>query len=283
MMSARTVTVITDGMTTIDTEIRHAAPAADDGPPPEPRPDERRYTVDELATVAGVPTRTIRHYQSERVLPAPERRGRIALYGDEHVRRLELIAQLQDRGLSLKAIREALRGVEHGRLSLEGWLGLGEELRRPWSEDAPALLSREDLEARLEGRRPGLLGALVDADLLQEQPGLPPTYLVPSPGLLDVALELEAAGVDLTMSTEAAKLIRKHLRRSADDLVGLFVRHAGDGFGLGPEGVGDVLEALRPLSAEAVRLIFAREVERAVSSRREDLAAAMARTRRGDA
>ena len=269
-------------MTTIDAGIRHAAPAADDGPPPEPRA-ERRYTVDELAAVAGVPTRTIRHYQSERVLPAPERRGRIALYGAEHVRRLELIAQLQDRGLSLKAIREALRGVEHGHLSLEGWLGLGEELRRPWSEDAPALLSREDLEQRLADRRPGLLGALVDADLLQEQPGLPPTYLVPSPGLLDVALELDAAGVDLTMSTEAAKLIRKHLRRSADDLVGLFIRHAGDVFGPGPERVGDALEALRPLSAEAVRLIFAREIERAVSSRRDDLAAAMSRTRRGDA
>jgi DNA-binding transcriptional MerR regulator len=283
MLSAATVTVITDRMTTIDTEIRHAAPAADDGPPPEPPADQRRYTVDELAAAAGVPTRTIRHYQSERVLPAPERHGRIALYGDEHVRRLELIAQLQDRGLSLKAIREALRGVEHGRLSLEGWLGLGEELRRPWSEDAPALLSREDLEQRLDGRRPGLLGALVDADLLQEQPGLPPTYLVPSPGLLDVALELEAAGVDLTMSTEAAKLIRKHLRRSADDLVALFTRHAGDGFGLGPDRAGNALEALRPLSAEAVRLIFAREVERAVSSRREDLAAAMSRSHRGEA
>lgn len=270
-------------MTTLDSTLPRRAPAADDGPPPEPRPDERRYTVDELAAAAGVPTRTIRHYQSERVLPAPARHGRIALYGEEHLRRLDLIAQLQDRGLSLKAIREALRGVEHGKLSLEDWLGLGEELRRPWSEDAPALLAREDLEARLDGRRAGLLGALVDAGLVQEQPGLPPTYLVPSPGLLDVALDLDAAGVDLSMSTEAAKLIRKHLRRSAEDLVGLFVRHAGDGFGLGPDGFGDALEALRPLSAEAVRLIFAREVERAVSSRRDELAAAMSRVKRGDA
>jgi DNA-binding transcriptional MerR regulator len=254
-------------------------PAAHDGPPPEP---ERTpgYTVDELAALTGVPSRTIRHYQSEKVLPPPEKRGRIALYRDLHVRRLELIAQLQDRGLSLKAIREALRDVEQGRLSLEDWLGLSEQIRRPWSEDAPALLTQEELTRKLDGRRPGLRAALEEAGLVREQPGSPPSYLAPSPGLLDIALGLEAAGVELHVSTAAAAVMRKHLRRAADDLVSHFLRHAGDAFGQDVSSAGEALDALRPLSAEAMRLIFTREVERALRERRDDLTTSLSRKRR---
>lgn len=255
------------------------APAAHDGPPPEPAQDAARYTVDELAAVTGVPTRTIRHYQSEKVLPHPEKRGRVASYTDLHVRRLELIAQLQDRGLSLKAIREALRDAEQGRLSLEDWLGLSDEIRRPWSEDAPVLLSQDDIQRRLDGRRPGLLAELVDGRLVREQPGLPPAYLVPSPGLLDVALALEAAGVPLHLSLAAGEVMRKHVHRAADDLVAHFVRHAGE-LGQDAPAATEALEALRPLSAEAMRLIFTREVERAMRERRDDLAGSLSRARR---
>jgi DNA-binding transcriptional MerR regulator len=252
------------------------SPAAHDGRLPEPD-DDPAYTVDELAQLTGVPSRTIRHYQSEKVLPPPEKRGRIALYRDLHVRRLQLIAQLQDRGLSLKAIREALRDVEQGRLSLEDWLGLSDQIRQPWSEDAPVLLDHDELERRLDGRRPGLLAELAGAGLVREQAGLPPTYLVPSPGLLDVALRLEAAGVGLHLSSAAATLMRKHLRRAADDLVSLFLRHAGDGFGQDTAATAEALEALRPLSAEAVRLVFTREIERALRERRDVLATSLSR------
>jgi DNA-binding transcriptional MerR regulator len=244
--------------------------------PPEARPG---HTIDELARLTGVPTRTIRHYQSEKVLPAPEKQGRIALYRDVHVRRLELIAQLQDRGLSLKAIREALRDAEQGRLSLEDWLGLSDQIRRPWSEDAPVLLSEDELARHLAGRRPGLLAELAASGLVREQAGLPPTYLVPSPGLLDVALRLEAAGVGLTLSSAAAALMRKHLRRAADDLVSHFVRHAGDGLGQDTAATAEALGALRELSAEAVRLVFAREIERALGERRDELATSLSRNR----
>ena len=273
-------------MTPAKTRLPSAPPAAHDGPPAErPETAEERpgYTVDELAARTGVPSRTIRHYQSEKVLPPPEKHGRIARYRDDHIRRLELIAQLQDRGLSLKAIREALRDVEQGRHTLEDWLGLSEQIRRPWSEDAPALLTLEDLERRLEGRRPGLLSELADAGLIKEQPGLPPAYLVPSPGLLDVALGLEAAGVALHTSAAAAALMRKHLRRVADDLVSHFLRHAGDGFGQDAASTAEALDALRPLSAEAMRLIFTREIERALRERRDDLASSLSRNRRDHA
>ena len=54
--------------------------------------DEATYTIDQLAAHTGVPSRTIRFYQSRGALPAPVRRGRKAYYGPTHVERLELIA-----------------------------------------------------------------------------------------------------------------------------------------------------------------------------------------------
>src|SRR6266540_4593263 len=70
---------------------------------------ERNYTIDELAAAAGLPSRTVRHYQSEGVLPSPRREGRVAVYAASHLERLQLIGRLQDRGLRLDAIRDVLR------------------------------------------------------------------------------------------------------------------------------------------------------------------------------
>ncbi|MDP6080909.1 MAG: AMP-binding protein, partial [Arenicellales bacterium] len=49
---------------------------------------ELEYTIDELAAETQVPSRTIRFYQSKKALPAPERRGRKAVYTAEHAERL---------------------------------------------------------------------------------------------------------------------------------------------------------------------------------------------------
>ncbi|HZB71620.1 MAG TPA: MerR family transcriptional regulator, partial [Acidimicrobiales bacterium] len=65
-------------------------------------------SVDQLAERAGVTVRTIRFYQSEGLLPLPGRHGREARYGPAHVERLDLIADLQARGLRLHAIAELL-------------------------------------------------------------------------------------------------------------------------------------------------------------------------------
>jgi DNA-binding transcriptional MerR regulator len=72
-------------------------------PPPELR-------VEELASRADVSVDTIRFYQKRRLLPPPERRGRIAWYGHEHVERLSRIKDLQRRGFSLAVIRRIVTG-----------------------------------------------------------------------------------------------------------------------------------------------------------------------------
>jgi DNA-binding transcriptional MerR regulator len=234
--------------------------------------DARVYTIDELAAATGVPSRTVRHYQWVGALPSPARKGRIALYGEEHLQRLRLIAQLQDRGLHLRAIRDALRQAAHRRLSLEEWLGIGDHLRQPWSEETPLVLSEVELRKRLGNRPAGFVATLVRVGALRRQGDqLAPAYLVPSPGLLDAGLRLHDAGLDIETGAEAAALIRKRMRRAAGEVVKHFAKRTGRGFARSRSAgdVGEVLTALRSLGAEAVRLVFAQEIERALRAAME--------------
>lgn len=69
-----------------------------------------RLRVEELAKAADVSVDTVRYYQKQRLLPAPERDGRLALYGEEHLDRMGRIKDLQRRGFSLSIIRRFLNG-----------------------------------------------------------------------------------------------------------------------------------------------------------------------------
>jgi DNA-binding transcriptional MerR regulator len=231
--------------------------------------DGEGYTIDELAALSGVPSRTIRFYQSKGTLPAPERRGRVAYYGPDHVERLRIIGELQDRGLRLDTIRDALTQVEQGGDSLQNWLGVGDRLQAPWSDDKPIVLDEADLLDRLgeTGQRPGLLGDLQRLGLIERQGhSRPATYVVPSPGLLDIGLQLEAAGIDAATAFEAGEVMRIRLARMTDELVKYFADRAGQGFGGAgdPEDIALAFEALRPTGLQAVQLIFAQEMERSL-------------------
>jgi hypothetical protein len=90
--------------------------------------------------------------------------------------------------------------------------------------------------------------------------------VVPSPGLLDIGVQLERAGVDSTTAWEASEIMRTRLSRMADDLVQFFSERAGQGFGGHgePEEIVKSFNALRPEGVRAVQLIFAQEMERSL-------------------
>lgn len=70
---------------------------------------ERLLTIDELSQASGVTTRTIRFYSQEKLVPPPaDFRGRVALYGQEHLARLRLIKTLKDKYLPLELIRKVI-------------------------------------------------------------------------------------------------------------------------------------------------------------------------------
>jgi DNA-binding transcriptional MerR regulator len=67
--------------------------------------EDQQYTIGELAEKAGVTQRTIRYYTAEGLLPAPDTRGRYALYTTDHLNRLQLIARLKEAYLPLEEIK----------------------------------------------------------------------------------------------------------------------------------------------------------------------------------
>jgi DNA-binding transcriptional MerR regulator len=78
--------------------------------------DEARYGIEELAALGGITRRTVRYYVQEGLLPAPLGVGRGRHYGEEHLARLQAVKALQERGLSLEAVRRELeRGRAGGR------------------------------------------------------------------------------------------------------------------------------------------------------------------------
>lgn len=237
-------------------------------PPPldglDPGEDEPSapYRLHELARLSGVPERTIRFYQAEGLLPSPRREGRDARYEDRHREQLELIGELQDRGFSLKSIRHLLERMPADR-SVAEWLGIHDLLSQPWSDERPRLLSGRDLDALLADRPPGVLGALERGGFLVRQPAAD-TWLAPIPSLLDLALRLQDAGVDIGLSGEALGVLRRSLVKAADDVARLLLGRSGDGTfqGMGPAELAGALAVMRPFTRQAAASLFAEELER---------------------
>ena len=223
-----------------------------------PASGQAELTIDDITSRSGVSSRTIRFYQSRGALMAPEIRGRVAYYGDKHLERLKLIAQLQDRGLSIDAIRDLLASIDKGETDLAEWLGVEQELQTSWANDHPRTVTDSELYELAGTRRPGLIGDLLRTRLLERRGEV--LFLL-SPALLAVAMKLEATGIDLETALEAAGVVRKHMARTATELVELFVKRVGEGAIESADPAG-MFQALRPTGLEAVRVIFGREMER---------------------
>jgi len=71
-------------------------------------------TIGEVARRAGLTTSAIRYYESIGVLPEPAREHGQRRYGDETVRRLEIVEVAKRAGFSLDEARVLLAGADDG-------------------------------------------------------------------------------------------------------------------------------------------------------------------------
>jgi len=71
-------------------------------------PDDDRFSVTELADLAGVTPRTVRYYLAQGLLPAVGQSGPGSKYDQSHLLRLRLIRRLQAEHLPLAEIRRRL-------------------------------------------------------------------------------------------------------------------------------------------------------------------------------
>jgi DNA-binding transcriptional MerR regulator len=149
-------------------------------------------TIDELASRAQLPVRTLREYHSMRLLPPPERRGRIGVYGTQHVERLALIGRLQRRGYSLAGIKDLLAAWEAGG-DLTSLLGVDSGPAAP--DETPLQITRSELRDRLPALTDAAIRQAVAAGLLV--PHKDEWFLVRSPALLALVADGMRTGVPL--------------------------------------------------------------------------------------
>ncbi len=216
-------------------------------------------TLEELAEATGVAPRTIRYYQTKKLLQPPTKDGkdaRLARYGADHVERLRLVGELHDRGLKLPAIRDLLESGD-ATTRVSDWLGLDESLRGAWDPDPARIFNREELAQLLTSSPPGTQGLLEDSHLVIRQGS---SWLVPNPSLLSLTIGLVNDGVRPDLVVEAGLILQTNLRKASDQLIELFVKALSEGFGNGSDA-GSLVHALRPVAGDAARMIFGQQLE----------------------
>jgi DNA-binding transcriptional MerR regulator len=193
-------------------------------------------TIDELANQTQLPVRTLREYQTMRLLPPPERRGRIGVYGAQHVERLALIARLQRRGYSLAGIRDLLSAWNAGG-DLTTLLGVDSGPVTP--DETPLRITRAELRDRLPALT-AAIGQAVAAGLLI--PHGEDYFLVRSPALLALVADGGRAGVPLPGMLDVIATLTAGLGTLADELAGHILDHVAPA--LAATGDADQLQSL---------------------------------------
>ncbi len=176
------------------------------------------YRVEQLAELANVRVDTIRFYQGKGLIPAPERRGRVAVYRDEHLARLRRVRSLLEEGFSLAQIARLL-----DRPDREAQSGTG--AAREAGREAGA--APELLEALLEQRMGGHTWSAAE---LASESGVPEPLIaaVVRAGLMEpVRIDGEERfnEADLEMARAALAILGQGF--PLDELLNLAVHHAG--------------------------------------------------------
>lgn len=93
------------------------------------------HNIDELAYLSDIPSRTIRFYNTQGLLPAPIMRGRVAYYDQEHLLVLRIIKDLKEQQhLSLEIIKQLLEiRAREGDVQMN--LALKQRLLRPLGQE----------------------------------------------------------------------------------------------------------------------------------------------------
>jgi DNA-binding transcriptional MerR regulator len=102
--------------------------------------------IDDLAHLSGLPSRTIRFYNTQGLLPAPIMRGRVAYYNQEHVLVLGIIRDLKEQqNLPLEVIKHLLE-IRNQQGDVQMNLALKQRMLRTLTSGAQQVhLSKEEL------------------------------------------------------------------------------------------------------------------------------------------
>lgn len=225
------------------------------------------YTIDELARSGDSTVRNVRAYQDRGILPPPEKRGRVGVYGDAHLSRLRLINKLLSRGYTLGNIGEMLEALEKGH-NLRQILGLEQAISSPWSDEVPAYYTLPQLVKMFKMNfNPRLLARVIKLGIL-EPDGI--RYRAPRPRLLKAGAEFTKLGIPLATMLDIIGNLRNNVERVADDVVRAIVELLDTYEGkLPPDSeipkLASLIWKLRPLADMAIDSEVSRALELATN------------------
>lgn len=214
-----------------------------------------RYRVEQLAAACDVSVDTIRYYQSRRLIPAPEREGRVAWYDDRHAERIRRVRALRRKGLTLAAIARVVGG---GHEEPDADLALAVAAARGESPDGD-LLTLEDFAGRSgvpasliqAVEREGIeLGRSVDGEV---------QYTAADIEIIRGALRLLEYGLPLRDLLALARDTNEAMIGLASRAVELFDRHVRkpiiDTSGSGQDAAGQLVQAFDVLLPAVTNLV----------------------------
>jgi len=224
------------------------------------------YALAELAAAAELSARTVRFYQATGLLQRPERAGRQVVYTDSHLDRLRQIADLQARGLKLDAIRDMLHASSVGKPPVVALLG-PEFASERWLAETSATFTAVGLAEFLGEGSLGLVKDLEDNGYLRRitTPDGPRWQADDLP-LLRGALQLAEIGADIALSAQARDMMRRRIRRMAEDFLAMWTAEAG-GLYAGDASTAELslnLDRLRAVAWQSAAHVMAQEIDRVV-------------------
>lgn len=218
------------------------------------------HTIDELAHLAGLPSRTIRFYNTQGLLPPPVMKGRVAYYDDEHLVVLNIIKQLKEQqNLPLETIRQMLEiRASQGEVMMN--LALKQRLLRPLSAGAQDVRLSKEALMKQTGAKAEYIDELTKQGLLfPVQADNEEVYGADDVLLIELYERLEYLGLPLALPA----LIRFQLRQLVRSELAAFDQHVYPRWrdeGLSQEQQAAQLEAMLTLTDTLISVMHRRLV-----------------------
>ena len=220
------------------------------------------FVIEELSRRTGMTVRSLRSYQSRKLLPPPTVRGRTGYYDERHVARIQLIQNLQSEGIKLHSIA---RMLDEGGRSDADLLQFTRSVQTMFTESDGSITTVGDLAGRF-----GVEDLEAGAHLLEraERLGLvrhvdDVTYEELSPRLIDVGEHaVQALGLTPDEALDVVGKLRKHADGVAKIYLDLFVTNVWTPFAEADQpaeqwsDVQRALDEVRSLATEALMGAF---------------------------
>lgn len=235
--------------------------------------EPEQLTIDQLATRSGISVRTIRFYAGKGLLPPPKLRGRLGLYGADHLTRLDLISELTGLGFTLAAIEGFLAALPES-IAVED-LVLQRALLAPWVPEKLECISRAELDQRA-GRTLGdeEIASLEALGVLERRPDS--HIMLHGAAILSSALASLDIGMQPELLRRSNEVISRHTAALAEELMQMFQEEILQPYRDRGRPVAErarlreLFTRLKPIAVQGVVTAFGRAVNRTIRDRYTD-------------